>query len=189
MEQRFSRLMETAGLSVLVVAITNVVAFGLGAITTIPAIHWCVSMVLAVLWLPIVYPNHPSQPPSVAVPNKPAAVTGYRADHGTWNPRSRHNSCQLSMLVNVCPTKPTHPLRAQGLSFRVPTGRFCIYATICVATNFVALSTFFLATFVLSERRIAANKLDLLCCYTSKKTRGFIVEDLNPPELATSAGL
>ena len=70
-----------------------------------------------------------------------------------------------------------------------PCCRFCIYATICVATNFVALSTFFLATFVLSERRIAANKLDLCCCYTSSKVRGFIVEELDPPELATSAGL
>ena len=34
--------METAGLSTLVVAMTNVVAFGLGAISDIPAIHWCV---------------------------------------------------------------------------------------------------------------------------------------------------
>ncbi len=41
-EQRFRRLMETAGLSTLVVAMTNVVAFGLGAISDIPAIHWCV---------------------------------------------------------------------------------------------------------------------------------------------------
>jgi hypothetical protein len=40
-EQRFRRLMETAGLSTLVVAMTNVVAFGLGAISDIPAIHWC----------------------------------------------------------------------------------------------------------------------------------------------------
>lgn len=40
LEQRFQRLMETAGLSVLVVSLTNVVAFGLGAITEIPAIHW-----------------------------------------------------------------------------------------------------------------------------------------------------
>ncbi len=39
--QRFQRLMETAGLSVAVVAVTNVVAFGLGAISAIPAIHWC----------------------------------------------------------------------------------------------------------------------------------------------------
>ena len=41
MDQRFRRLMETAGLSTLVVAMTNVVAFGLGAISDIPAIHWC----------------------------------------------------------------------------------------------------------------------------------------------------
>ena len=40
-EQRFRRLMETAGLSTLVVAMTNIVAFGLGAISDIPAIHWC----------------------------------------------------------------------------------------------------------------------------------------------------
>lgn len=35
--QRFQRLMETAGLSVAVVAATNVIAFGLGAISAIPA--------------------------------------------------------------------------------------------------------------------------------------------------------
>ena len=40
MEQRFQRVMETAGLSTLVVALTNVVAFGLGIITEIPAIRW-----------------------------------------------------------------------------------------------------------------------------------------------------
>lgn len=86
LEQRFQRLMETAGLSVLVVSITNVVAFGLGAITEIPAIHW-----------------------------------------------------------------------------------FCIYATMCVTANFIVLSVLFLAIFVLSERRMAANRLDCLCCITSSR--------------------
>ncbi len=40
--------METAGLSTLVVAMTNVVAFGLGAISDIPAIHWC-----GCVWAPV----------------------------------------------------------------------------------------------------------------------------------------
>ena len=40
LHERFGRLMETAGLSVAIVAATNIVAFGLGAISNIPAIHW-----------------------------------------------------------------------------------------------------------------------------------------------------
>ena len=40
LRERFGRLMETAGLSVAIVAATNIVAFGLGAISNIPAIHW-----------------------------------------------------------------------------------------------------------------------------------------------------
>ena len=39
-EQRFRKLMETGGSATLTVALTNIVAFGLGAITEIPAIHW-----------------------------------------------------------------------------------------------------------------------------------------------------
>ena len=54
--------------------------------------------------------------------------------------------------------------------------RFCIYATICVATNFAVLATFFLATFVLTERRMAANRLDCCCCVTSSKPSGFAVD-------------
>jgi Patched family len=40
LRERFGRLMETAGLSVAIIAATNIVAFGLGAISNIPAIHW-----------------------------------------------------------------------------------------------------------------------------------------------------
>ena len=60
--------------------------------------------------------------------------------------------------------------------------RFCIYATICVATNFVVLVTLFLASFVLSERRMAANRLDCCCCWTSSKPSGFAAE----PDIASA---
>ena len=47
--------------------------------------------------------------------------------------------------------------------------RFSIFATISVATNFVVLTTFFLAAFVLNERRIAARRVDCCCCIVSAK--------------------
>ncbi len=58
--------------------------------------------------------------------------------------------------------------------------RFCIYATICVATNFAVLATFFLATFVLTERRMAANRVDCCCCITSTKPSGFATAVVAP---------
>ena len=54
--------------------------------------------------------------------------------------------------------------------------RFCIYATICVATNFIVLATFFLGVFVLSERRMAANRLDCCCWKVSTRPSGFAAD-------------
>ncbi len=45
-----------------------------------------------------------------------------------------------------------------------------------MATNFVVLVTLFLASFVLSERRMAANRLDCCCCWTNSKPSGFVAE-------------
>ena len=69
------------------------------------------------------------------------------------------------------------------MSTKLALRRFCIYATICVATNFVVLATFFLATFVLSERRMAANRLDCCCCWTNSKPSGFVADE---PDLASA---
>jgi Sterol-sensing domain of SREBP cleavage-activation len=66
---------------------------------------------------------------------------------------------RFTSLTNILPAC-CHPYTAKH---HAPC-RFSIYATICVATNFVVLTTFFLAAFVLNERRMAAHRLDCCCC-------------------------
>ena len=66
--------------------------------------------------------------------------------------------------------------------------RFSIYATICVATNFVVLTTFFLAAFVLNERRMAAHRLDCCCCIVAAAAKAQPSDGASTDGSSESAG-
>ena len=67
--------------------------------------------------------------------------------------------------------------------------RFSIYATICVATNFVVLTTFFLAAFVLNERRMAAHRLDCCCCVVAAAVKARPGDEASMDGSSESAGV
>ena len=67
--------------------------------------------------------------------------------------------------------------------------RFSIYATICVATNFVVLTTFFLAAFVLNERRMAAHRLDCCCCVVAAAAKAQPGDEASMDGSSESAGV
>jgi hypothetical protein len=72
-----------------------------------------------------------------------------------------HRVSSATYLGVLVRTRDTTPATHETTDMR----RFCWYAAVCIAADWVLQINFFVACFVLTERRIISGRFDWLCCF------------------------